>query len=179
METEAKKHVFETAELGTAPFRCVAIEDTSIGADENGMIHIGGGQMTKPGGSCDYCGNGIVTFCWIVSKDKKRFKVGTTCVNKTGDAGLKKVVAKHISAKRKVARVKAVARQEIRIEAAKITLEELKGYFSNIESVHDWKAEKGETRYDDLIWMFKNSGHSGRYRVTRFIEKVAADLLPA
>jgi hypothetical protein len=73
-------HVFERAGLGAAPFRV-------IGYDE--LKHSDGpGCPVRPGGSCDYCGTGIMYACLIQGSDGRTFKVGCDCVAKTGDAGL-------------------------------------------------------------------------------------------
>ena len=80
METTNQLHVFERAKLGAAPFKFVGMEEKVYQA-----CH---GAPVQPGSSCDYCGTAIRYVCWINSKDGKRFKVGTDCVAKTGDAGL-------------------------------------------------------------------------------------------
>lgn len=72
-------HVFERANLGKAPFRCVGFSEIVI-------THPDG--STQAGGSCDYCSTGIRYACHIRSADGRTFKVGTDCVAKTGDAGL-------------------------------------------------------------------------------------------
>jgi hypothetical protein len=73
-------HVFERAGLGTAPFRCVGYSEIVFQAYP--------GAPTQAGGSCDYCGTGIRYACHIQGRDGRKFKVGTDCVAKTGDAGL-------------------------------------------------------------------------------------------
>lgn len=70
-------HPFEVAGLGLAPFRFV-------GMTEN--VYSAAPGHSQPGGSCDYCCNGIKYECHIVSSDGKRFKVGTDCVLKLGRA---------------------------------------------------------------------------------------------
>jgi hypothetical protein len=63
-------HLFELSGLGTAPFRFSAL------------------TKNEKGCSCDYCGHFIKNECWIIDSQGNRFKVGTDCVAKTGDAGL-------------------------------------------------------------------------------------------
>lgn len=70
---EQIKHPFERAGLGKAPFRCV-------GCRENWFVMPGFGQ--KPGGSCDYCGTGILYEYVIKSADGAEFVVGSDCVMK-------------------------------------------------------------------------------------------------
>jgi hypothetical protein len=71
----ATTHPFEKAGLGYAPFRCV-------GCRENWFEMPGFGR--KPGGTCDYCGTGILYEFVIKSADGKSFVVGCDCVRKTG-----------------------------------------------------------------------------------------------
>lgn len=75
-------HVFERANLGRAPFRCIGYVEKSYQATPD--------APKQPGGSCDYCGTGIYLQCRIKSADGRTFKVGSDCVAKTGDAGLLK-----------------------------------------------------------------------------------------
>ncbi len=96
-------HPFERAGLGKAPFRCVAVTT-------NWWVS-GCGTVRKPGGSCDYCGTGILYEYHIVGADGSTFKVGSDCVAKTGGHqhvdGFKreksKLLAEKRSAKRKAA----------------------------------------------------------------------------
>jgi hypothetical protein len=77
---EVGVHVFERAGLGLAPFRVYDFMTITYQACP--------GAPVQPGGSCDYCGTGIMYACLIQSSDGKRFKVGCDCVNKTGDKGI-------------------------------------------------------------------------------------------
>ena len=78
MATEANAleviHPFERAGLGKAPFRFDAMR-------ENVYIACQGSQP-QPGGTCDYCSNGIMYEYWIKSSDGRSFKVGCDCVRK-------------------------------------------------------------------------------------------------
>lgn len=91
-------HPFEKAGLGKAPFTCVGVTKN--------MWTSGCGTVTKPGGSCDYCGTGIAYEFWIVGATGSKFKVGCDCVLRTGAAdtvdGFKKVKAQHEKARRDV-----------------------------------------------------------------------------
>lgn len=80
METTTKAiHKFEAAGLGVAPFRCVAVRQN--------LFPLGDGT-SKPGGTCDFCSNGIMWEFVIKGADGRTFKVGSDCVAKTGDAGM-------------------------------------------------------------------------------------------
>ena len=79
-------HVFQRAGLGLAPFRVSGFTKITYQACP--------GAPVQPGGSCDYCGTGIMYACLIQSSDGKQFKVGCDCVAKTGDSGLIKAYKK-------------------------------------------------------------------------------------
>lgn len=181
-------HVFEQAGLGRAPFRFVGFEDTASGADQNGMVRrsVGGLEtITKPGGSCDYCGNYITQYCWIKSKDGKRFKVGTSCVEKAGDKGLFNK-AKRVAGK--VRRAKAKVREEARIEAAIAAFvaegSEVRAWLEQFPSPHAYRASQGDTWADTVEWNLvkgfeaidgspiPGAGHSGQLKMARLIERI-------
>lgn len=71
MMTQAT-HIFEAANLGTAPF-------TFLGHADRGR-----GNLT----GCAYCGTAIRHEFLIAGSDDRKFVVGSECVYKTGDAGL-------------------------------------------------------------------------------------------
>src|SRR5690348_11206782 len=77
-------HCFERAGLGAAPFECVGMNENTYQACP--------GAPVQPGGMCDYCGSSIRFEFLIRSRDGKLFKVGSDCVHKTSDAGLRRVV---------------------------------------------------------------------------------------
>ncbi|HEU01417.1 hypothetical protein LCGC14_0273200 [marine sediment metagenome] len=195
-------HVFETAGLGASPFRFVGFEDSAAKVNtEDGMVRTtvdGLDIFTKPGGSCDYCGTYIVQFCWIKSADGKRFKVGTSCVSKTGDKGL---VDRAKRAAGRVRRAKAKAKQVIRIDAARAAFiadtDGVRTFLADVASPTEWRAEKGETWASYVAWMLVDggassysrgpsapewltdgtlipgAGHTGQFEMTKLIERVA------
>lgn len=81
METTTTKsvHKFEAAGLGVAPFRCVAVRENNF--------PLGDGTF-KPGGTCDFCSNGIKYEFVIQGATGRTFVVGSDCVAKTGDRGM-------------------------------------------------------------------------------------------
>jgi len=185
---ETATHVFEQAGLGRAPFRFVGFEDTAANADENGMVRssTGGVEMvTKPGGSCDFCGSYITQFCWIRSADDRRFKVGTSCVSKAGDKGLFDKVKR---AAGRVRRAKAKARETARIEAARAAFvaegSEVRAWLAQYPSPQPWLAAKGKTWADTVEWHLvrarealdgspiPGAGHSGQFKMAKLIERI-------
>lgn len=76
-----KQHIFEAAYLGVAPYKLLDVEMR---------------EDSEAGTVCDYCGTYIKNIFHCESADRKTFVIGSTCVDKLGDAGLKKVVAEKI-----------------------------------------------------------------------------------
>lgn len=85
-----KIHKFEEAGLGKAPFQVVGVhEERGPKVTYIDGIRCESGAPGQPVGTCDYCGTGIADCYEIRSSDGKEFVVGSDCVAKTGDAGLK------------------------------------------------------------------------------------------
>lgn len=74
------RHCFERAGLGVAPFHVMGF---AVSKHSDGP-----GCPVRPGSTCDYCGTAIMYVCQIQGSDGSTFKVGSDCVNKTGDDGL-------------------------------------------------------------------------------------------
>lgn len=96
-------HTFEAAGLGKAPFYIVGFGESVYQAHPD--------APRQPGTCCDYCGTGIMMVCQIQSSDGRRFKVGSNCVDKTGDEGLMKAY-KNRPEYRELQRQKAAAKDE-------------------------------------------------------------------
>lgn len=115
-EKTVRSHPWEPA-LGIAPFRY-------RGMYEN-RFDMGGGQW-KPGGSCNYCGTGILYCYKIESSDGKTFVVGSECVMRCNGPAeeivkvVKKARAEHMRVKRGEGRR---ARQKAAAEARKTAWE--------------------------------------------------------
>lgn len=159
-ETGQTVHVFERAGLGKAPFRFRGAARVVYQACPGAPI--------QPGGSCDYCGQAISIHCTIESSDGKRFKVGSDCVAKTGDAGLRKVATA-------VAKLKAkeqTEREAARVRAAeeKLSDPELR---EKLESQPHPRGFTGQTMLDWVNWMLAHAGHTGRLQAARVVEKTA------
>lgn len=84
---EIGRHCFERAGLGRAPFKIVGSYECKFQAFV--------GAPVQCGGSCDYCGQGIMYAVAIKSACGNTFKVGCDCVARTGDAGLIKAYKTH------------------------------------------------------------------------------------
>jgi len=76
-------HPFERAGLGSPSYRYCGMEQS---------VHVAG-DVVKSGSSCDFCGTAI-TFCyWFKGAEGRKFKVGSSCVAKSGDGNLKRAIS--------------------------------------------------------------------------------------
>lgn len=104
-------HPFERAKLGKAPFRCV-------GCRENWFVVEGAGGYKKPGGSCNYCGTGILYEYVIESSDGASFVVGCDCVQRVGgDSNVSGFRDERLKFARGQREIKAAGRKAKREEA--------------------------------------------------------------
>jgi len=174
METETTRHPFETRGLGTAPFRFTGMvtRDTAYGEAivNRAEYERTGVRMTtdKPGGSCDHCGAYIVDMYGILSSDGRRFKVGSTCVEKTADRGLIAAVKR---ATRVLAREKRQARATAKraaIEAALREAETQERLYSEPHP-HAAMAARGMTRFHWAGWMLARAGAKGIGEVAKYL----------
>jgi hypothetical protein len=157
-DVQAWTHAFEKAGLGLYPFHCVGYAKNVYTAHP--------GAPEQPGGTCDYCGTGIMYEFHIISKDGKRFKVGSDCVCKTGDNGLRKECESRPEvreARRKAAADKA-ARQFNELKAL-LALESFRAVLSEMPhpgGFVDRKTGCPLSRLDWALWMFDHCGRTGR-----------------
>lgn len=143
-------HVFEKANLGKAPFRCIGVREVYYQASPDSPRQVGG--------SCDYCGTGIVIQCQIKGADGRTFKVGSDCVHKTGDAGL-------IKSYKTRPEVRKAARDARARKAAKVQIE-IDALMSNPAVKAGLEAQAGgrDNLYTYFQFCFRASGDSGKAR---------------
>jgi hypothetical protein len=149
--TAIKIHCFEAAGLGKAPFRYTGMvyQDMAYGQRK---VNIGGVEcLTKPGGSCAYCGTYIVNMFNVESADGNRFHVGCECIRKTGDAGLIQKVdrdVKEFERKKRAAKKSAkIAKDREFCQAAQI------GLLAQFPHPSSHFAAEGKTLFDWAKWM--------------------------
>ena len=112
-------------------------------------------------GSCDFCGQGIADCYQIRSSDGRNFIVGSSCVNKTGDRGLRRGVNKHKVEIRH-------QRDDARIAAA-LELFESPG----VEQILRATRRGNGDLYSWASWMFRHAGRTGKVKVARAIQAAA------
>ncbi len=76
------EHTFTRSGLGLAPFRFLGMFERTHRA----------GDHVQAGGTCDHCGTGIRYCFQVQSADGVVSEVGSDCIMKAGDRGLRKVV---------------------------------------------------------------------------------------
>ena len=165
---ENKVHVFEKAGLGKAPFRFTGVEE------RRGPIHLPDGTMVgspgQPMGTCQYCGMGIAVCCHVESSDGKHFIVGSDCINKVGDAGLKRATKKEINLMKTIKRHE---REDAFIKEGRALIESkrnlLYGHRFYPESPYPYTIME---RYD---WWMAHAGRSGKIKMISRIKKYLAE----
>lgn len=162
-ETVSARHVFE--HLGKPPYRFVGFDVRKYQACHGAPIQCGA--------ACDHCAAGIMDCYTFESADGRRFKVGSTCVEKSGDKGM------YSQIKRQVNRVKTERRHEreaVKVQEIRTRLadELVRAKLAALPHPTAFRAEKGETLLSWADWMMANAGNAGRLQVGRVIAKVAA-----
>ncbi len=154
---EVGVHVFERAGLGKAPFRFVGVEVKVYQACP--------GAPAQPGGSCDYCGQGIKSCYTLRSADGRQFHVGCDCIDKSGDKGL-------IKAYRRSPEYRAAARAAREKKASRDCAElgELisGGKLAQFPAPNSYSS----SLQGHASWYLKNAGAAGRGQVLRFCKRV-------
>lgn len=159
-----KKHAFEEAGLGKAPFRFVGVEE------RRGPIKMPDGSEVgahgQPMGTCEFCFQGIAICCHVRSADGKQFVVGSDCVLKTGDKGLKKNVDRFKARKRREAADRRAKKDEAIIDRA---LEEHGDELAALPHSIEHYAADGKTLKDWLEYMRRACGNAGLRRTARWV----------
>jgi hypothetical protein len=165
---DVKLHVFEAAGLGRAPYKFLRMDVMRgpIRRIENG-VEVQIGAPGQPMGSCQYCSTGILYAFWLRSADGKEFYVGSDCIMKSGDAGLRRVIDPLIKQMQK----------EQRDARAKMTLEQALAVLPLVRDA--LKQERhpfgfgNKTLADYVDWMLVHAGQSGKVKVAKIIKNHA------
>ena len=159
-------HIFERAKLGKAPFRCVGSFEMKFQACPGAPI--------LPGGSCDYCGQGIMYAFQIKSADGRTFKVGCDCVMKTRDAGLIKSYKTRPEV-RKRNREKAAARDErVKTEWEALMSDEAARDKLAAHMIPEWDGKGQRSWLGFALKSWSYSGAAGRARNLREAKRILA-----
>jgi hypothetical protein len=153
-------HVFEAAGLGQAPykFRGVQVLRGPITIEQHNGVTVQVGAPGQPMGCCQYCSTNIAYLFWLESADGKKFYVGSDCIYKSGDVGLKitidPIVAKH--------------EKELRDSRATLLIDMFKkhvavngkpaSFLRTEPHPNYWRAQRGETVGNYNEWCFNHAG---------------------
>lgn len=154
-------HAFEAAGLGAAPYKFLGIRKVTYQACY--------GAPVQPGACCMFCATGIVYQFWLRSADGKVFFVGSDCIMKSGDAGLRFVIDPHVKAHEREMRQE---RENIYIsEFAKFAA--TTGYWKQprFDAPHpnSYYASTGKTLGDYQQFCYTHSGQSGKAKMAHRI----------
>lgn len=147
MMTTPTIHVFERAGLGKAPYTFRGVEVQSTG--------------------CQYCGTAILFKFWLESVDGKRFFVGSDCIFKSGDAGLRRVIEPIVKQHMKDvqdARFKALIAKFDAYLVANPT------YWQDANPgphPYPWYARQGKTMGDYKRFCYEHSGLASKSKIAR------------
>jgi hypothetical protein len=158
-------HVFERAQLGSAPFRFLYMEEKLIKHPDG---------TTQAAGSCQYCGTGIRYCYYIQSAEDKKFYVGSDCVAHLGD---EKLVAVVMSAERK--RKNAIAAERrFQKRLAEEVIERMPEYKAALDALKSlphptvYFANQGLTM-SDYFQYFERDGVPGYWKQREAIAMVS------
>lgn len=154
-----ERHPFEIHGLGRAPYRYLGREE---------KVHQVPGSHPKAGSTCDFCSTPIRNAYWLRSACGAEFKVGSECINKSGD--------RHLAAKARKAETKArKARELARIRAIATKVKEGEAFRAELASrphPNAYRADQGKTMLDYAEFIFTRGGHAGMLKLTRDLEKL-------
>ncbi len=155
-----KIHKFEQAGLGLAPYKVTGWDREVYKASPDAPI--------QPGGTCDYCGQGIMYVFNIESSDGKRFDVGSDCVLKSGEAGIVNMWFVKDEVKIHKAEMRR-AKDRTTIAQGNILLRENRDMLATTPHPHGFE---NKTLADYADWMFKTAGITGQVKTAKLIKNI-------
>ena len=158
-------HTFTEHGLGRAPFWCTGFAQETYQAAPDAPV--------QPGASCAYCGTGIINVFMIRSADGKVSKIGSTCINKSGDRGLINITRRELN---RLNAPKKKARAKARVEHARqlIMIPLVIRALAEHPSPNEYRAQNNnETARDWAEFMLNECwGDSGKMEAVRYIKKL-------
>lgn len=140
-------HCFEAAGLGHAPYIFLRVVTRSS--------------------ACEFCGTPIVFQFWLRSKEGFEFFVGSDCIYKSSDAGLKAIIDPIVAKHEKELRE---SRDKGYIEQFQMYLQKVNPDFFALDTrPHPWayRASRGETYGDFNYQTYKYSGRTKKANLAR------------
>jgi hypothetical protein len=160
-----RKHVFEDAGLGRAPFRAIGSVEISRALPDGG---------SQPAGTCDFCGAGIRYALQVRSADGREFVVGLDCAGKVGDAGMRRVA---LEAEARFAADRRHAKAQEKIGPARRLLEDprVRAVLAARPHPSPYHAAQGLTLEDYVDHVLRVAGDRGGLEAAHIITKAAKE----
>lgn len=170
---EAKIHPFESAGFGHAPFTFVGCTRSVFKASPDAPM--------QPGTSCDYCGTAIMDVYHVRSSNGVTFKVGSDCINKAWADFDEEIPVAFRLAIKKVQRAKADAARERRWARTALRCSLMREFLiahpalmADKPHPTPYRADKGETLHDYLLWCLNSGPESSKTWACQMIEREQA-----
>ena len=165
---ERRVHKFERAGLGKAPFRYLSSETKTYQPVP--------GSVPRAGSSCDYCSTAIAVVHWIQGSgtDDRPFKVGSDCVMKMGDAGLRVMiesVERRLAREKRRLRTRAVT-DEVAEALRQPDVRAVLAAQPHPRGFTDRETGAPLTLLDWAEWMLANAGAKGRAAVRAEVRRL-------
>ena len=161
-----KKHLFEIAGLGKAPFSFVNVQ--YLPSTDSGFF-----QGIGKTGICAYCGqSNLKTLCHVKSADGNEFIVGTSCVHKTCSTKTYNYVN----------RVEKKIKKEYKLKQEKLLIEKYFSIYKNYEM--ELKSVPHPNKYfsDKTFWDYTQyiddgtfyPSYSQKVKIAKMVKKIIA-----
>jgi predicted dehydrogenase len=164
---EIGMHVFERANLGKAPFQVFGMYESVFVACP--------GAPRQPGTCCDFCGTGIMDVFAVRGADGCTFKVGSSCIDKTGDKGLIKAYKNNPEYRALQAKKRALKDDAVKAEWAILTTDPVAVEKLSAQFVDSYHGKTPWLTYALRAWGY--CGASGRGQYLRAAKKIIAGTL--
>lgn len=154
-------HPFERAGLGKAPFKFAGWYESKFQA------------IPGDPSSCDFCSQGIMIVCRILSADGREFKVGQDCCRRTGDRKLVDALGleKRRADKKKRDSKSADVRSELYALLADENVRNALSVLKRPNPVPGWSTEMNSLlSYVDFL--AHRAGAAGRLRALKLVKEV-------
>ncbi len=148
MNNNEMVHIFETAGLGKAPF----------------VLQ----RVTCEGSSCQFCNTPIVFRFYIKGIDGKEFFVGSDCVFKTNDTGLKRVVEAEV--KKRQAELRRI-RDAAKLAAIRDRLTDpvVIAELAARPHPYNYSAKQGKTYKDYVDYVMRWGGKTAKLELAKVL----------
>lgn len=144
-------HLFERAGLGLPPYEFRGHERRAYQAAPDAPV--------QPGGSCSYCGTGIIDCFKLRSRDGHNFIVGSDCIAKAGEDGILRAYKTSPGYRAAQAQKRAAKDAAVRAEIERLMAEKRETLSAQMRKRWDGSEE---SFYSYLLRVLPMCGASGR-----------------